>query len=88
MVAGIHNLDDKSRKEKDLDSFYYLLRDSGREDYAVAVSWWVSLEGEKGNTCTMWGVVKWFDPKSRKIKLANQTSSQWIDMEQIVDVHG
>lgn len=53
MAAGISNLDDKSRKDKEWDSFYYLLRDSGREDYAVAVSWWVSLEGEKGNTCTM-----------------------------------
>ncbi|GED72654.1 hypothetical protein BRE01_63560 [Brevibacillus reuszeri] len=88
MAAGIRQLNETDMTKQERDSFYYMLRDSGREDYAVTVSWWVSLEGEKGNTCTMWGVVKWFDPKSRKIKLANQTSCQWINMEHIFDVHG
>ena len=88
MAAGIKRADEKVITPQERESFYYILRDSGREDYAVTVSWWVSLEGERGNTCTMWGVVKWLDPNSRKIKLVNQTKSTWIDMENIFYVQG
>ncbi|EJL44056.1 YolD-like family protein [Brevibacillus agri] len=74
--------------KQERESFLYLLRDSGREDYAVTVSWWVSLDGECGNTQSMWGVVKWVDPKARKVQLVNETRSEWIELEQIVNVRG
>lgn len=54
----------------------------------MTVSWWVSLDGECGNTQSMWGVVKWVDPKARKVQLVNETRSEWIELEQIVNVRG
>ncbi|QDS33937.1 YolD-like family protein [Brevibacillus brevis] len=73
--------------DKEREAFMYMLRDSGRENYPLNVSWCVSFEGERGNTCSMWGVVKWVDPKARRVQLANQASSQWIEMEKIINVH-
>ncbi|WP_432774113.1 YolD-like family protein [Brevibacillus gelatini] len=74
--------------KQERESFLYLLRDSGREDYAVTVSWWVAMDGECGNTQSMWGVVKWIDPQSRKVQLVNEKRSEWIELEQIVNVRG
>ena len=27
-------------EQDELDSFYYIIRDSAREDYAITVTWW------------------------------------------------
>ncbi|GEB32376.1 hypothetical protein M2298_001439 [Brevibacillus sp. 1238] len=98
MMSGIRNGGGRQLFPQDMaqpvitkqerESFLYMLRDSGREDYGVTVSWWVSMDGERGNTHSMWGVVKWVDPKARKVQLVNEARSEWIGLEQIVNVLG
>jgi len=53
-------------EQDELDSFYYIIRDFAREDYAITVSWWKSIKDELGSTCEMWGAVKWIDQNSRR----------------------
>lgn len=74
-------------EEDELANFHYLIRDSAREDYAVTVTWWNHEKENLGTFCSMWGVIKWIDPNSRRIKLANDESVQWIDMDKIVKVN-
>jgi hypothetical protein len=69
-----------------LESFHYLIRDSGREDYAVTVSWWKPMKDDLGTICNMWGVVKHLDSNNRRIKLVNEEDAVWIDMNKIVDI--
>jgi len=73
-------------EQDELESFHYLIRDSASEDYAITVTWWKPVKGELGNTCSMWGVVKWIDQHARRIKLVNDEESQWIPMDRIVGV--
>jgi len=70
----------------ELESFHYLIRDSAREDYAITVTWWQPVKDELGNTCSMWGVVKWIDQNGRRIKLVNDENSRWIDMQLITNI--
>lgn len=73
-------------EQDELESFHYIIRDSAREDYAVTITWWKPTKGELGTTCSMWGVVKWVDQNARRVKLVNDKESQWIHMDQIVDI--
>lgn len=34
----------------------------------------------------MWGVIKWMDQNSRRVKLVNDEESRWIQMDAIIDV--
>ncbi len=70
----------------ELESFNYLIRDSGREGYAVTVTWWKPVKGNLGEICSMWGIVKWVDQHARRIKLVNDEESQWIDLDKITAV--
>lgn len=74
-------------EQDELESMHYLIRDSSREDYAVTVTWWQSVKGELGKTCSMWGVVKWIDQNGRRIKLANDEDVQWISLDTITEVN-
>lgn len=73
-------------EQDELESFQYLIRDSAREDYAVTISWWQSVKGDLGNTCSMWGVVKWIDSQGRRVKLVNDEESRWIPLDYITNV--
>jgi len=75
-----------SLDQDELDSFHYMIRDSAREDYAIAVSWWEPAKQERGNICTIWGVVKWIDQNGRRIKIVNDEESLWIYMDRITNV--
>lgn len=74
-------------EQDELESFHYLIRDSAKEDYAITVTWWKPVKGELGNTCSMWGVVKWIDQHARRIKLVNDEEVQWIPMDYITNVY-
>ncbi|MGG4497602.1 YolD-like family protein [Brevibacillus reuszeri] len=76
----------QSLEQDELDSFHYIIRDSAREDYAIAVSWWEPAKEEWGSICTIWGVVKWIDQNRRRIKIVNDEESQWICMDQITNI--
>lgn len=73
-------------EQDELESFHYIIRDSAREDYAVTITWWQPVKGELGKTCSMWGVVKWIDQNTRRVKLVNDEESQWIHMDSIINV--
>lgn len=73
-------------EQDELESFHYIIRDSAREDYAITITWWQSVKEELGNTCSMWGVVKWIDQNTRRVKLVNDEESQWIHMDSIINV--
>jgi hypothetical protein len=73
-------------EQDELESFHYLIRDSGREDYAVTVTWWEPVKGNLGTTCSMWGVLKHLDSNNRRIKLVNDQETVWIEIDKIVDV--
>lgn len=73
-------------EEDELASFQYLIRDSAREDYAITITWWQPVKDDLGKTCSMWGVIKWIDQNSRRVKLVNDEESQWIQMDAIIDV--
>lgn len=73
-------------EEDELANFQYLIKDSAREDYAVTVTWWKPVKENLGTFCSMWGVIKWIDPNSRRIKLSNDESIQWIDLDKIISV--
>lgn len=73
-------------EQDELENFYYTIRDSGREDYAITVTWWRQVKGNLGSNCSMWGIVKWVDQQGRRIKLVNDTDVQWINMDCIIDV--
>lgn len=75
-------------EQDELESFQYLIRDSAREDYAVTITWWQPAKGDLGNTCSLWGVVKWIDQQGRRIKLVNDEEVQWIRMDSITNVRG
>ena len=75
-------------EQDELEAFQYLIRDSAREDYAITVSWWKPIKSELGSFCEMWGVVKWIDQNSRRIKLVNDEAAQWISMDNITRVKG
>ena len=75
-------------EQDELESFHYMIRDAGREDYAITVTWWKPFKGDLGSTCNMWGTVKWIDQQGRRIKLVNDTESQWIGMDSIISVRG
>ncbi|UED73225.1 YolD-like family protein [Brevibacillus sp. DP1.3A] len=47
---------------------------------------WKQNKGKLGTICTMWGVVKWIDQNSRRIKLVTDEDSQWISMDHITAV--
>jgi YolD-like protein len=79
-------IEQPSLEQDELEAFQYMIRDSGREDYAVTVTWWRPVKGNLGTTCTMWGVVKWIDQQARRIKLVSDEDSKWIGMDMIVDV--
>ncbi|KQL45276.1 hypothetical protein AN963_24740 [Brevibacillus choshinensis] len=65
-------------EQDEMESMQYLIRDSAREDYAITVTWWQSVKGELGKSCSMWGTVKWIDQNGRRIKLVNDEEWQWI----------
>jgi len=73
-------------EQDELESFHYLIRDAGREDYALSVTWWKPVKGELGMTATMSGKVAWVDPASRRLKLVDETGEQWIPLDRIVAV--
>lgn len=73
-------------EQDELESFHYQLRDAGREDYAVAITWWRHEKNNLGTTCMMWGKVEWIDPNSRRVKLLTDEDVQWIPMDTIIDV--
>jgi hypothetical protein len=73
-------------EQDELETFHYMIRDAGREDYAITVTWWKPMKGSLGLTCSMWGVVKWVDQQARRIKLVNDTDVQWIPIDRIVEV--
>lgn len=73
-------------EQDEMESMHYLIRDSAREDYAITVTWWQSVKGELGKTCSMWGTVKWIDQNGRRIKLVNDEEWQWISLEKITVV--
>ncbi|MED4570295.1 YolD-like family protein [Brevibacillus agri] len=73
-------------EQDELENFHYTIRDSGREDYAITVTWWRQVKGNLGSNCSMWGIVKWVDQQGRRIKLVNDTDVQWINMDCIIDV--
>lgn len=73
-------------EQDELESFHYMIKDAAREDYAITVSWWTSVKEGLGSSCEMWGVVKWIDQNSRRIKLVNDEDSQWIEIGSITDV--
>lgn len=75
-------------EQDELESFHYMIRDAGREDYAITVTWWKPVKGDLGSTCSMWGTVKWIDQQGRRIKLVNDEESQWIGMDSIISVRG
>ncbi|USG65140.1 YolD-like family protein [Brevibacillus ruminantium] len=63
-----------------------ILQESLQLDYAITIIWWQQFREELGNTCSMWGIVKWIDQQGRRIKLMNDEEIQWIQMDQIVDI--
>lgn len=73
-------------EQDELESFHYMLRDAGREDYAITVNWWKLVKGDLGTTCSMWGTVKWIDQQGRRIKLVNDEDVKWIDFDRIINV--
>ncbi len=73
-------------EQDELESFHYQLRDAGRENYAVAITWWKREKNGFGTTCRMWGKVEWVDTNSRKVKLLTDEDVQWIPMDTIIDV--
>jgi hypothetical protein len=73
-------------EQDELESFHYQLRDAGREDYAVTITWWQHKKNNRGTTCTMWGKVDWIDLDSRRVKLLTVEDVQWIPMDTIIDV--
>ncbi|WP_342405637.1 YolD-like family protein [Brevibacillus sp. FSL K6-2834] len=73
-------------EEDELASFQYLIRDSAREDYAITITWWQPVKEDLGKTYSMWGVIKWMDQNSRRVKLVNDEESRWIQMDAIIDV--
>lgn len=73
-------------EQDELESFHYIIRDSAREDYAITVTWWQPVKDDLGKTRSMWGVIKWIDPQTRRVKLINDAESQWINMDRIIGV--
>lgn len=73
-------------EQDELESFHYQLRDAGREDYAVTITWWRHKKNNLGTTCTMWGKVDWIDLSRRRVKLLTVEDVQWIPMDTIIDV--
>lgn len=73
-------------EQDELESFHYQLRDAGREDYAVTITWWQQKRNNFGTTCTMWGKVDWIDLNRRRVKLLTVEDVQWIPMDTIIDV--
>ncbi|WP_301170997.1 YolD-like family protein [Brevibacillus nitrificans] len=73
-------------EQDEMESMQYLIRDSAREDYAITVSWWESVKGDLGNTCSIWGAVKWIDQQGRRIKLVNDEEIKWVSMDRIINV--
>ncbi|TQK73509.1 YolD-like protein [Brevibacillus sp. AG162] len=72
--------------QDELESFHYQFRNAGRENYAVANTWWKHKENSIGTTCRMWRKVEWVDTNSRKVKLLTDEDVQWIPMDTISDV--
>ena len=73
-------------EQDELESFHYLIRDAGREDYALSVTWWKPVRGDLGTTATMSGKVAWVDPNSRRLKLVDEAGGQWIPLDRIMEV--
>ncbi|GAA4704134.1 YolD-like family protein [Brevibacillus fulvus] len=73
-------------EEDELANFQYLIKDSAREDYAVTVTWWKPVKANLGTFCSLWGMIKWIDQNTRRIKIANDESVEWIDIDKITDV--
>jgi hypothetical protein len=73
-------------EQDEWESFHYLIRDSGREDYAITIFWWKPVKEELGTICSMCGVVKHLDSNTRRMKLVNDQETVWIDVDKIVDV--
>ncbi|WP_235828198.1 YolD-like family protein [Brevibacillus migulae] len=72
--------------EYDRASFHYLIKDSARNDYAVTISWWQSVNGNLGSTYSMWGMIQWIDKDEGRLKLVNDENVQWIELKQIIDM--
>ncbi|MFI8715454.1 YolD-like family protein [Brevibacillus brevis] len=73
-------------EQDELESFHYLLRDAGREDYGVAITWWRHKKNNLGTTCKMFGKVEWIDMNTRRVKLLTVEDVQWIPLDNITDV--
>jgi len=73
-------------EQDELESFHYMLRDVGRENYAVTITWWRHKKSNLGTTCMMWGKVEWIDMNTRRVKLLTDEDVQWIPMDYIIDV--
>lgn len=69
-----------------MNRFITKLRDAGRENYAVAITWWKRKKKSIGTTCRMWGKVERIDTNIRKVKLLTDEDVQWIPMDTIIDV--
>ncbi|MGO0062619.1 YolD-like family protein [Brevibacillus fluminis] len=70
----------------ELASIDYLIRDSAREDYAVTITWWIPQKSGLGSTGSVWGVIKWIDQNTRRLKLVNDEDVQWIEIGRIINV--
>ncbi|MGG1662860.1 YolD-like family protein [Brevibacillus sp. NRS-1366] len=75
-------------EQDELESFHYQLRDAGRENYAVTITWWKHKKDSLGTTCVMWGKVEWIDMNTRRVKLLTDEDVQWIPMDTITEVKG
>ncbi|GED32098.1 YolD-like family protein [Brevibacillus centrosporus] len=72
-------------EEDELEEIQRAINDSRQGDYAVTVSWWSSVKNHLGCIHTMWGVAR-LNPNTRKLKLMNDTSVEFIDIGNIVSV--
>ncbi|MGG4447655.1 YolD-like family protein [Brevibacillus porteri] len=75
-------------EQDELESFNYLLRDAGREDYGVTITWWHHKKNNLGTVCKMFGKVEWIDMNTRRVKLLTDEDVQWIPLDNITDVMG
>ncbi|WP_235615827.1 YolD-like family protein [Brevibacillus reuszeri] len=64
----------------------FRIYDSTQYDYAINVKWFVAQKGRLGTLEEAWGVVREIEAVRKRFKLANDSNSRWINVEDIVSV--
>nr|WP_239565239.1 YolD-like family protein [Brevibacillus fulvus] len=75
-----------SIEEEDFGEMCFRIYDSTQYDYAINVKWFIPIVGNLGMVETAWGIVKEINIEQKRVKLVNDWSSQWIDIENLVHV--